>query len=635
MNGNIARSDTGLQAAGVARSIARLGGPLIGFFFVQTLSNLACLAILGRLGNAALAGVGAASVIYGVVLALLFGVDTAVQATISRATGAGQAMRWGPILTDALAVSAPLGAGLGVLVWTFGPALAARMLPDPGAASAGAAYLRAIAPSLLFLALTTPVNAVWIGSGRPGRAFAVTVALAPVQILLTALLVLGAGPIAGRGAEGAGLSGALVPLIGVGLQAVLALRPGGIEGLGRSRPRPSGMASIIAIGWPVSLQQALSQFGFVIGFVIVAQLGVRSAAAINVLVSLTTLPVQTAVGLGVAAATLVGQALGRGDPDEARRWGWRTSLAGAAVTAPLGLIALAAPRALLSLFLHDPQTLALAIVPARILGAMVGLDSIGQILSFALRGAAATKLAAGVPFVLHWLIQLPLTWWIGLKLGLGLPGIIGLQAALAILQATLFAAIWSGGSWTRARLAPALATMPALALPERPQRIAVLGGGGAGKSTLARRLGETLELPVVHLDRLVFGPGWRREAPATVRARLAEPLAGDAWIVDGTYLEASDLTLPQADLVLWIDQPAWRRLWRAWRKTRIHRNRARLDRPDGCAEGFTRRYALDILAFGAWSARLERRLTEAAGRPPIRLRGDAAIAALVAGLRRE
>lgn len=162
--------------------------------------------------------------------------------------------------------------------------------------------------------------------------------------------------------------------------------------------------------------------------------------------------------------------------------------------------------------------------------------------------------------------------------------------------------------------------------------VAILGGAGAGKSALARRIGEARGLPVVYLDRVVFGPGWRPIPTPLARERLAAALEPGAWVVEGTYPELADLILPHADLIIWLDQPAWLRLWRAWRKTRIHRDRPRADRPDDCAEGFGWSYARTVLSFGAWSPALERCLSKAAGRPPLRLRGDAAVARFVARL---
>ena len=149
-------------------TIGRLGGPLMGFFFVQNAASLACLGIVGRLGDTGLAGIGAAGAFYGVVLALLYGVDTGVQAMTSRAVGAGDDARRGEILTAAIVGSAGLGALLAGFTWVFGPRIVALMVSDPAAALAGGRYLGAMAPSLLFLAIAIPIDAGWIGAGRPG-----------------------------------------------------------------------------------------------------------------------------------------------------------------------------------------------------------------------------------------------------------------------------------------------------------------------------------------------------------------------------------------------------------------------------------------------------------------------------------
>ena len=152
-----------------------------------------------------------------------------------------------------------------------------------------------------------------------------------------------------------------------------------------------------------------------------------------------------------------------------------------------------------------------------------------------------------------------------------------------------------------------------------------MGGAGAGKSTVARRLGEALDAPVIHLDRLLFGSGWTPVNTPTFRTRLAPLVAADAWVVDGTYGEVADLILGRADLTIWLDQPLWRRLWRSWRKTRIHRAAPRADRPDGCEERFGWAYVWQIISFGGWSKGLRERLQRASAGPVVRLRGDRAV----------
>ncbi|HZZ87675.1 MAG TPA: MATE family efflux transporter [Caulobacteraceae bacterium] len=604
--------------------VLRLGAPMVAYYLVQNLASLACLALLGRLGTATLAGFGAAGAILGVVLALLYGFDTAVQTLVSRATGAGDRDRIGQVLAEALATSIPLGLVLTCGLWWLGPPLVAGMLIDDSAANAGGAYLQAWAPTLALLALTVPINAAWIGAGRPAIAFLVTLLTAPAQAALTWLLVFGAGPIAPQGVAGAGAASVIACLGGAALQLGLIARLR--LAAGWRWPSAAGVLRILAVGWPVSLQQSCASLGLMLAYAIVAQLGAGGAAVINVLLSLTMLTVQTAIGLGVAAATLVGQSLGRGDADEARGWGWRAMRIGVLLTGPFGLVAAVAPEPLLRLFLHDAPTLALAILPARLVGLGVAADTIVWVLCFALRGAGATKTASAAPFVRLWLIQLPLMWWIGLGLRQGVLGVVAVQTALTVAEAAVLAAIWASRFWIPAGLRAKPANLPA-----DVRHVAILGGAGSGKSTLARRLGPLVGAPVVHLDRLVFGPGWARNPPEVVRERLA-PLLGERWVVEGTYAEAAALTLPTADLVIWLDQPAWRRLWRAWRKTRDHRGRPRADRPDGCEEGFGWPYARMVLSFGRWSPAVERWLKSLGAAEVVRLQGDREAARLLAAL---
>jgi len=429
-------------------SILALAAPLTAWFALQSVVNLAVTAALGGVGNLALAGVGAASTLSGMMLALLFGFDTAVQATIARRAGAGRREQFGQTLVDALTITAPLGLVLAVGLWLAAPTLVAALAPSVAAAAVGAGNLRAFAPSIALLALTIPVNACWIGQGKPKLSFLVTALQAPVQIGAAFALVFGLGPIPALGATGAGVAGSISALVGLALQWALVARPGAVPGLRRARFNDRGALAILGIAWPISLQQSMLQLSFVVLYLIIARLGVAVVAAGNVLVTLATVPAQLALGLGVAAATLVGQTLGRGEPDEARRWGWRTARLSLALSAPFALLALLATRPVLGLFLHDPATLALAVWPLRITGLSIAAQGCVQVLSFALRGAGATRIGAGIPFVTQWFVTLPLSGWVAVALGFGLVGLASVQASVALVEAAVTALFWAGARWT-------------------------------------------------------------------------------------------------------------------------------------------------------------------------------------------
>ena len=82
------------------------------------------------------------------------------------------------------------------------------------------------------------------------------------------------------------------------------------------------------------------------------------------------------------------------------------------------------------------------------------------------------------------------------------------------------------------------------------QRVAVVGSGGAGKSTFARALGVSTGLPVIHLDEHYWKPGWVE--PSRVEWRIIQEarLTGDRWIVDGNYGSTLDVRLSRVDTVI-------------------------------------------------------------------------------------
>jgi putative MATE family efflux protein len=439
------------MASAPSWKVARLSAPLAGFSLIPSVVNLLVLGMIGRLGASALAAVGAASSIYLVALSMLFGLDTAVQARVARSVGAGRRDRLGLILGEALTIAVPLGLALALAVSAGAPPLLRAMLGASEATDLGAAYVRAAAPSLVFLAATIPTNALWVGSARPVLPLVVALATAPIQIFASLALINGAGPLPALGLAGSGAGQSISTLVGLGLQMALVLRRSGAPDVLRHRPTGAGVAQTLALAWPISLQQALLQCGYVLGYAIVARLGVAATAIVNVLFSIANLPVQLSVAVGVAAATLVGQALGAEDPAGARRWGWRASVIGTLVVAPLGLLGVIAPHTLLAPFLRDHAVLAAALLPMRVAGVTILTTPVGLILGFAFRGAGATRIAALIPFVSQWMVTLPATFVCALVLHWGLISLVGVQFAVSLADAAVSILIWKGRAWTEPR----------------------------------------------------------------------------------------------------------------------------------------------------------------------------------------
>ena len=101
------------------------------------------------------------------------------------------------------------------------------------------------------------------------------------------------------------------------------------------------------------------------------------------------------------------------------------------------------------------------------------------------------------------------------------------------------------------------------------RRIVVVGCGGSGKTVLARRLGEILGIPVVHLDALFYDEDWQPCPPAEFIARQEAAVEAESWLMDGNYVSTLPIRLAAADAVIFLDFSAIRCLWgvfqRRWR----------------------------------------------------------------------
>lgn len=393
------------------RAIVALALPLVANSAVQIVMNLTDVWFIGHISTEALAGVAAVHWMAIAVVVALSGIGMAVQTVVAQTYGARRYVRaaqavwiglWGALLATPVFVAAGLSAH-GILA-PFGlePAIedqaAAFWLPRVAGAPFGCAVWAALG--------------FFNGIGRPRVTLLVTLVMAVSNALLNQLFIFRFG----WGVAGSGLATTVAQALGLAVAMACFLSP-------RFRPRYRAHLSwrpqwtrILAqlkLGLPMGLLVAADLIGFSVFQVMMVRLGAVPGAATQLVMVLTAFAYSPGVGIAMAGTTLVGQSIGAGDREWARRLGNRAIALAALYMGGMGvLLALAGPW-LLPWFVGDtdPQAgevIALGLNLLWFAAVYQLFDGLNLGSSFCLRGAGDTRVPALLVLGLSWLLFLPL-----------------------------------------------------------------------------------------------------------------------------------------------------------------------------------------------------------------------------------
>ena len=431
------------------RRILTLGLPIIGGMVSQNVLNLVDTAMVGTLGDAALAAVGIGGFTLFMCQALILGISTGVQATASRRKGEGSEDRAATVLNTALVLVLLIGPLFSLILSFAIPRVFPLINDDPAVIAAGIPYLGWRIMAITFVGMNFAFRGYWNAMDQSSLYMSTLIVMHSCNIFFNWVFIFGNLGAPALGAEGAGLSSAIAMGIGTAVYFCLGYRHARRNGFLAGLLDRKGTETLIRLSIPTGIQQLFFSAGFVVTFWIIGLIGTAEVAAANVLINVTLVALLPGLGLGMAAATLVGQALGRRNVADAYRWGWDVAKVAVVVMGGLGIPMWLAPDLISSVFIHDPETRALARWPMRIVGLGMPLEAIGFVLMHSLLGAGDAKRVAMVSIGYQWLLFLPLAFLVGPTLGFGLIGVWLLQGSYRILMSGTFALMWSGGAWRR------------------------------------------------------------------------------------------------------------------------------------------------------------------------------------------
>lgn len=403
------------------------------------------LALIGRLGEDAVAAAALAHTVYFVSFTFGLGLMAAVSPLAAQAFGAGDVRRirlslrvglWVALLISLPMMASPL----------YGEHILITLGQAPHSAALAQSYLNGlawgIAPALGFIALRSMMSAV----NRPQAPLWITLAAIPANFVLVYCLIHGLFGLPELGLFGAGLATTLVNLgTFVAALAIAAWR--------RPFADYHPLAHLWRIDWP--LMRQLIAIGAPISFSLLLEYGLFSSAALLMgLISTTALAAHqialqvTAVlfmvplGIGMAATVRVGHAFGRNEPAGVRRAGLVAAVLGIAFVSALTLAIILGRYELGRLFFGRSEASAPTVeltATLLLVGATFFIaDALQTIMGGALRGINDTRMTLMFAAIGYWCVGFPIAWWLAFHADLGAVGVwIGLSIGSFVYAALL------------------------------------------------------------------------------------------------------------------------------------------------------------------------------------------------------
>ena len=373
------------------KSIMTLSLPIMGGMISQNIFNLVDTAMVGQLGTAALAAVGIASLVNFFCQASLLGVSSGVQAIASRRLGENRKSEAASPLNAGLLIVLLLGVLLTILLMWLIPIFFPLINPDREVIELGQEYLLWRVLAITFVAMNYAFRGYWNAVNLSKIYMSTLISMHILNIFLNYALIFGNFGFPELGVKGAAIGTSLSMLFGTLLYFVMAFRLARCNGFLKYLPKVKSIFNLLKVSLPASTQQIFFSAGLTALFYIIGLIGTEETAAARVLINIMLVCILPVMGLDLGAASLVGQALGRQDTEDAFLWGMDVVKIALVFISSVGFLLVLFPNYILSVFLVDPITRNLAILPLQFTGLFIGLDAAGLVFMNALLGASDSR----------------------------------------------------------------------------------------------------------------------------------------------------------------------------------------------------------------------------------------------------
>jgi MATE family multidrug resistance protein len=425
-------------------ALLRLAGPLVLIQVGTMLMGVVDTIMVGQVSPAALAAVALGNMYFFSISIFGMGVLFALDPIIAQALGAHDELAVKRGLQRGILLALLLSVPISLLLFTVRPVLTlvnqpADVIPD----AAGYVYRNALSvwPFYAFVVVRQTLQA-----HRRVLPIGITIVAANVlNVVLNYAWIFGNFGFPALGVFGSAWATVVSRWFMAALVLALGwptLRPY-FSGLAADLLAPKPLGRMLKLGLPIGGQMVLEGTTFNGMALLMGWLGVTQVAAHQIALNLASLTFMVPLGVSSAAAVIVGHAVGRGDAEGVRRATFASLAVGAGFMLCTGVLFVAVPGALASLYTPDAAVLALAALLLPLAGVFQVFDGLQVVAIGLLRGLGDTRVPLIANVIGFWCVGIPVSLWLGFGLDYGAVGLWwGLVVGLLVVAVFLIARVY-------------------------------------------------------------------------------------------------------------------------------------------------------------------------------------------------
>ena len=433
----------------IGRAILLLAIPMVLEMVMESLFAVVDIFFVSQLGPGAVAAVGLTESLLALIYTVAMGLGIGVTAMVARRVGEGHQEEAAIATAQAILVGLGISLLIGVLGAANAPRLLALMGAEPEVIREGARFATIMIAGNAAIVLLFVLNAAFRGAGDAAIAMRVLWLANGINLVLDPLFIFGLGPFPELGVTGAAVATTTGRSVAVLVQLWVLLRGTGRVRvrLAHLRPRPEVMARLLRLSGTGMFQIFVSTASWIALVRIVAGFGSEALAGYTIAIRIVIFALLPAWGLANAAATMVGQGLGAGDPDRAERAVWMAGKMNLYFLGSVGILFMLGAHPIVSLFGGDAATSGYAVECLRIVSAGFFFYAYGMVLTQSFNGAGDTWTPTWLNLICFWLFEIPLAWLLARTFGIGPTGVFVAVTLAFSSVAALSALLFRRGKW--------------------------------------------------------------------------------------------------------------------------------------------------------------------------------------------